>query len=50
MGAMKQGQGTCGTFQSFKLTYHARTRLEDEPRVGTPIRQSLIGRSLLLPI
>ena len=29
MGALKQGPCTCCTFQSFQLTYHARTRFID---------------------
>ena len=27
---MKRGQGTCSTFQSFQLRYHARTTFIDE--------------------
>ena len=29
LGAMKRGRGTCSTFQSFQLTYHARTTFID---------------------
>ena len=40
--AMKRGRGTCGTFQSFKLMYHAHTTFMDI--YANPVNQVVLYR------